>query len=72
MSRRLKILEYIKNEKDPNFAQMTHDLNLYTDTLAAELKALKDRECILVFSNGYYSLTEEGERELKMLKGEKT
>ena len=71
MSRRMKILDYIKKEKNPNFAQMTRDLNLHTDTLASELKALKDKECILVFSDGYYSLTQEGERELKMLKGEK-
>jgi Mn-dependent DtxR family transcriptional regulator len=67
----MKILNYIKKEKNPNFAKMTRDLNLHTDTLASELKVLKDKDCILVFSDGYYSLTQEGERELKMLKGEK-
>ena len=71
MSRRMEILDYIKKAKEPSFAQMTKDLNLHTDTLASELKILKDKGCIIVFSDGFYSLTQEGERELKQLKGEK-
>jgi Mn-dependent DtxR family transcriptional regulator len=71
MSRRMEILNYIKKTKYPSFAQMTRDLNLHTDTLAFELKILKEKGCIIVFSGGFYSLTQEGERELKQLKGEK-
>ena len=71
MSQRMKILDYIKTTKDQNFTQMTKDLNLHTDTLARELGILKEKGCIIVFSDGFYAITKEGERELKQLKGEK-
>ena len=49
MSLRMAILDYIKKAKAPSFTQMTKDLNLHTDTLASELKILKEKECIIVF-----------------------
>jgi len=70
MTLRLRILEYIKNNEDANFFQMLKDLDLRPDILAMELKTLKDKECVAVYKGGFYSLTLEGERELKQLKGE--
>jgi len=69
MTLRLRILEYIKNNEDANFFQMSKDLDLRLDILAMELKILKDMECVTVYKGGFYSLTSEGERELKQLKG---
>jgi len=63
-------LEYIKNNEDADFFQMSKDLDLRPDILARELKILKDKECVTVYKGGFYSLTPEGERELKQLKGE--
>jgi len=70
MTLRLRILEYIKNNEDANFFQMSKDFDLRPDILAMELKTLKDKECVTVYKGGFYSLTSEGERELRQLKGE--
>jgi predicted transcriptional regulator len=70
----MKILEYIKRKEeageDAYLLQMKKDLNLELDALARELKILIDKRCVLVYEGGLYTLTPEGERELKLLKGE--
>ena len=53
MTLRLRILEYIKNNEDANFFQMSKELNLGTDVLARELKTLKDRECVTVYKRRF-------------------
>ena len=46
---------------------MLNDLDLAPFALAAELKALKDKGCIIIYEGARYSLTSEGVRELKQL-----
>jgi len=62
MTLRLRILQYIKDNEDADFFQMSKDLDLRLDILAMELKILKDKECVTVYKGGFYSLTSEGER----------
>ncbi len=49
---------------------MTKNLDIHLDTLTRELKVLIDKGCVKVYKGGFYSLTPEGMRELRMLKGE--
>ena len=46
---------------------MLNDLDLAPFDLATELKALKDKGCIIIYEGARYSLTSEGIRELKQL-----
>lgn len=66
---RLRILEYIEGNQMPHFFQIAKDLRIHSDTLAEELKALLDQEYLIVYEGGYYSLTQEGLRELNQLRG---
>mgnify|MGYP000103040099 CR=1 FL=1 len=64
---RLEILKYIREKGEADFFKMLNDLDLTPFDLAAELKALKDKGCIIIYEGARYSLTSEGIRELKQL-----
>ena len=66
MDLRLKILKYSKGRGE-QFFKMLNDLDPAPFALAAELKALKDKGCIIIHEGTRYSLTLEGIRELKQL-----
>ena len=67
---RKEILEYIENEEVSDIYEMPKDLDISLGAIARELKALVDKGCVKVYEGGFYSLTREGMRELKMLTGE--
>ena len=60
MDLRLKILKYIGERGEVDFFKMLNDLDLTPFDLAAELKALKDKGCIIIYEGARYSLTSEG------------
>ena len=66
---RLRIKEYIANNDTPSFFQIAKDLGLHSDDLAEELAILIDQGHLVVYEGGYYSLTQEGLRELDELRG---
>jgi len=66
---RLRILKYIESSETPQFFQIAKDLELHSDTLAEELKTLIDQGYLVVYEGGYYSLTQEGLREINQLRG---
>ena len=66
---RLRILEYIASNDTPSFFQIAKDLDLRSDELAGELTTLIGQGHLVVYEGGYYSLTQEGLRELDELRG---
>jgi len=64
---RLKILKYIRERGKADFFKTLNDLDLAPFDLAAELKALKDKGCIIKYEGAHYSLTSKGIREIKQL-----
>lgn len=66
---RLRILEYIESSRTPQFFQIAKDLDLHSDDLAEELTTLIGQGHLVVHEGGYYSLTQEGLRELNELRG---
>lgn len=66
---RLRLLEYLASNETPGFFKIAKDLDLHSDDLAKELKALVDTGCLIVYEGGYYSLTEKGLKELDELRG---
>ena len=68
MDLRLKILKLnVRERGEADFFKMLNDLDLAPFDLATELKALKDKGCIIIHEDARYSLTSEGIRELKQL-----
>jgi Mn-dependent DtxR family transcriptional regulator len=65
---RLRILEYMEGKPLVSFFDMAKDLQLYTATLAAELKILVETGSLAMYSGPSYSLTPEGLRELNQLR----
>lgn len=66
---RSRILEYIAGNDTPSFFQIAKDLGLHSDELAEELTTLIGQGHLVVYEGGYYSLTQEGLRELDELRG---
>ena len=62
-------MEYVASNGTPSFFQIAKDLSLHSDDLAKELTILIDRGHLVVYEGGYYSLTQEGLRELDELRG---
>ncbi|MFB0523108.1 MAG: hypothetical protein ACETV1_05025 [Candidatus Bathyarchaeia archaeon] len=67
---RKEILQYTKIEEMASSFKMQAELNICPDTLVRELSVLAEKGCLNVYSGGLYSLTPEGRRELRMLRGE--